>query len=182
MRALKDGLTRILELGVISMFAALVCVVLWGVVSRFVLSEPSRWTEELATFLLTWVALLGAAVGLSRKQHLGVDYLVNQLHPEARMFLQVMVQCLVVAFACSAMVYGGTMLVTETLHAGQLTPALGIRMGFVYLAMPISGLFMVLFGLEEILALLSPLSGRLVDVDMPENLAASSQSVDQESR
>ena len=49
MRTLKDSLTRLLEMAVIAIMAALVLVVLWGVVSRFVLAEPSRWTEELAT-------------------------------------------------------------------------------------------------------------------------------------
>jgi TRAP-type C4-dicarboxylate transport system permease small subunit len=62
---------------------------------------------------------------------------------------------LVAAFAASAMVWGGYVLVSETLQAGQLTPALGIRMGLVYLAVPISGLFIVLFAVEQILELMA---------------------------
>ncbi len=158
MHSLKNNLTRLLEIAVIVIMAALVLDVLWGVVSRFVLAEPSRWTEELATFLLTWVALLGSAVGFSRRQHLGVDILVNQLHPEARRLMAIMVQCLVIAFTAAVMIWGGYILVSETLHSGQTTPALGIRMGYVYLAVPISGLFIVLFGVEQLFELVAPLS------------------------
>ncbi len=150
MRALIQHFTRLLEGAVIVIMAALVLDVLWGVVSRFVLAEPSRWTEELATFLLTWVALLGAAVGFSRQQHLGVDILVNQLHPDAHRLMAIIVQCLIIFFTASVMIWGGYVLVSETLRAGQTTPALGIRMGFVYLAVPISGLFIVLFSLEQL--------------------------------
>ena len=155
MRALRNGLTRILEFAVTVIVAVLVLDVLWGVCSRFVLGEPSAWTEELATFLLIWVALLGSAVGFSRQKHLGVDYFVNQLHPDARRLMAIVVQGLVAAFAASAMVWGGYILVSETLKAGQLTPALGIRMGMVYLAVPISGLFIVLFAIEQMLELIA---------------------------
>jgi TRAP-type C4-dicarboxylate transport system permease small subunit len=129
----------------------LVFNVLWGVFSRFVLAEPSRWTEELATFLLTWVALLGAAVGFSRQQHLGVDVLVNLLDPAARRLVAIVVQFLILLFSCAVMLWGGYVLVSETLSSGQTTPALGLRMGYVYLAVPISGLFIVLFTMEQLI-------------------------------
>jgi TRAP-type C4-dicarboxylate transport system permease small subunit len=151
MRAFKQLLTRLLELTVILIMAALVFDVLWGVFSRFVLAEPSRWTEELATFLLTWVALLGAAVGFSRQQHLGVDVVVNQLDPDAQRLVASIVQCLILVFTTAVMLWGGYVLVSETLSSGQTTPALGLRMGYVYLAVPISGLFIALFSLEQLI-------------------------------
>ncbi|NIX00358.1 MAG: TRAP transporter small permease subunit, partial [Phycisphaerae bacterium] len=51
----------------------LVIDVTWQVITRFVLKNPSSWTEELATYLLIWVGLLGAAVALHRGAHLGID-------------------------------------------------------------------------------------------------------------
>jgi TRAP-type C4-dicarboxylate transport system permease small subunit len=69
--ALKAALVRLLEWIVIVVVAALVLDVLWGVFSRFVLRSPSRWTEEVATILLIWVSLLGAAVAFGRNEHWG---------------------------------------------------------------------------------------------------------------
>lgn len=153
--AVKAALVRLLEWIVIVVVAALVLDVLWGVCSRFVLRSPSRWTEEVATILLIWVSLLGAAVAFGRNEHLGIDYLVKKFDPSASRLMAILAQILVAVFAGAVMVYGGYVLVSETLRAGQLSPSLGIRYGHVYLAVPISGAFLLLFCLERILELLS---------------------------
>lgn len=146
----KRAVIWLLEQAVIVTVAILVLDVLWGVGTRFVLESPSRWTEEVATFLLIWVSLLGAAVAFDRQEHLGVDYFVNKMDPGAQLILGVVVQVVILLFTASAMVYGGYVLVSETLHAGQLTPALGMKMGYVYLAVPVSGVFIMLSSLERI--------------------------------
>ena len=148
---LKTVITRLLEWVVIVLVAALVLDVLWGVFSRFVLDSPSRFTEEIATMLLIWVSLLGAAVGFSRNEHLGVDYLVKKLDPVAQRLMSVVVQLLIILFAASAMVYGGYILVSKALASGQVSPALGLRFGYVYLAVPLSGLFIIFFALEQMI-------------------------------
>jgi TRAP-type C4-dicarboxylate transport system permease small subunit len=152
--AIKNALVRLLEWIVILVVAALVLDVLWGVFSRFVMRSPSRWTEELATILLIWVSLLGAAVAFGRNEHLGIDYLVKKFDPSARRLMAIVVQGIVAVFAGAVLVYGGYVLVSETLRAGQVTSALGIRQGHVYLAVPISGAFILLFGLERIVELI----------------------------
>lgn len=147
----KRKLDVLLELLVIHVVEAMVIVVLWGVFTRFVLNSPSRWTEEVARLLLMWVALLGAAVAYGRSEHLGFDYLVEQLDPAVKKLLALVSQWIVVAFALLVMVYGGLILVTETLAANQVTPALGLKMGYVYLALPISGFFIIIYGVEQFL-------------------------------
>jgi TRAP-type C4-dicarboxylate transport system permease small subunit len=109
----------------------------------------------VATMLLIWVSLLGAAVAFSRHEHLGVDYLVKKFDPAARRLMAVVVQLLVAAFAAAVMVGGGYVLVKETLDVGQLSPALGLRIGLVYLAVPVSGTFILLFCLERIVELVT---------------------------
>ncbi len=153
-RRSKQAVIWLLEQAVIVAVAILVLDVLWGVFTRFVLDSPSRWTEEVATFTLIWVSLLGAAVAFDRQEHLGVDYFVKKLDPTAQLILAVVVQLVVLVFAASAMVYGGFELVTKTLNSEQLTPALEMKMGYVYLAVPLSGLFIMLSCLERILELL----------------------------
>jgi TRAP-type C4-dicarboxylate transport system permease small subunit len=152
--AIKNALVRLLEWIVIIVVAALVLDVLWGVLSRFALRWPSRWTEEMATILLIWVSLLGAAVAFGRNEHLGIDYLVKKFDPSARRLMAIVVQGIVAVFAGAVLVYGGYVLVSETLRAGQVTSALGIRQGHVYLAVPISGAFILLFCLERIVELI----------------------------
>lgn len=148
-------LLRLLEAVLSGAFALLLLDVLWGFFSRYVMGEQSRWTEELAIYLLIWIALLGAPVAYVERAHLGVDYLVAKMDPTARWLAELVVEVVVSGFAGFALLYGGFLLVSETLQTGQLSPALGIPIGYVYLATPLSGGAFLVFSLKNLLDLLS---------------------------
>lgn len=139
-----------LEYLLIVFTAVLVLDVIWQVFTRYVLSNASSWTEELATILLVWVSLLGASVGFIRKSHLGIDYLANKLAEIPRSVLDIAVYLLVSAFASVVMIYGGSILVSRTLQLHQTTPALGLERGYVYMVLPLSGIFILIFSLFTI--------------------------------
>lgn len=151
MKSLRGILVKFLELFLIVAFAALTLDVLWGVFSRYVLGAQSRWTEELAIYLLIWVSLLGASLTYEGKGHLGVDYFVGKLHPDARRAGAVFVELVVLFFAGFGLLYGGWVLVAQTLEADQISPALGWKVGYLYAAAPISGVFFILFSLEHLM-------------------------------
>ncbi|HSW02413.1 MAG TPA: TRAP transporter small permease [Sedimentisphaerales bacterium] len=144
---LKKILDRSLETLVIIVMAVLVLDVLWQVFARLVLKKPSTVTEEVATFMLVWVALLGAAVAMGRGAHLGIDYFVGKLPPRAKLATEVLVFFCVAAFSLLAMVVGGADLVAGNFELGQVSPALRLNMGYVYLAVPISGFFLTLYAI-----------------------------------
>jgi len=150
---IKQGLSKLLDWTVIFLVAVLVLDVLWGVFSRYVLGAQSRWTEELATILLIWVSLLGASVAFASKAHLGVDYFVGKLDPGAQKLIESAVLTIIILFTAFAFVGGGFTLVSKTLAAGQLLPAMGFKVGYMYLAVPISGLFIILFSVEQFIEL-----------------------------
>ena len=85
------------------------------------------------------------------KAHLGVDYFVNRLHPDARKLTAVAAHVVVLFFAGAILLLGGTRVVSDSLALEQTTPALGWKMGYVYLALPISGFFVVLYTVENLL-------------------------------
>jgi len=149
MRA-RNALVRLLEVAIIVALGFLVLDVVWQVFTRFVLRSPSRWTEELATMLLIWVSVLGASLAYARKAHLGVDALVNRLDAPSRRLVEIAAHALVAFFAVSVLIAGGMTLVTRTLSLRQLSPAMGIEMGYVYLVLPISGVFFLIFAIEMI--------------------------------
>ena len=101
--------------------------------------------------LLIWVSLLGASVGFIRKSHLGVDYFVGKLNQRWQAIGQLVVYLLITVFAAVVLVHGGYRLVYSVLLNGQPSAALKIQWGYVYLAVPISGFFIVVFSIEMIL-------------------------------
>jgi TRAP-type C4-dicarboxylate transport system permease small subunit len=140
---------------VIVLFAALTIDVLWGVVSRYALGAQTRWTDELATMLMVWVSLLGAALVYGEKGHLGVDYFVGKLDPAAKLLAELVAHLLVLVFAAAVMVYGGWILVDRALEANQLLPALGWKKGYTYSVVPLSGLFFTFYAIEGAVRTLS---------------------------
>lgn len=154
MNALWNRVVRGLEWFTIVLFAMLVLDVLWGVVSRYTPGiRPSDWTEELAVYLLVWVSLFGAAITYRAYGHLGVDYFVAKLDPAAQRLVAVIVEIAVIVFAGFALCYGGWRLVADTLSANQLTPVLQWKIGYLYSAVPLSGLFFCAFAIEHLIKL-----------------------------
>ncbi len=140
MLTVKNALDTALAWSLIFLMGLLVVDVLWQVFSRYVLSNPSSFTEELARFLLIWVGLLGAAYASGRHMHLAVDILPSKLEGRQRLWLEVFIQAVTLVFVLAVMVYGGSRLVWVTLYLGQMAAALQMPLGYVYVVIPLSGL------------------------------------------
>jgi TRAP-type C4-dicarboxylate transport system permease small subunit len=147
----KSAPTRLLEWVCIGLMGALILDVLWGVISRFVLRAPARWTDELATFLLIWVAMLGAAVAHREAAHLGVNWLAERLEPRVQQWVRRFVHVMIILFAAIVMVWGGVVLVQDRFRSGQVLPALGWSKAWMYMAVPVSGVFIVAYSVRELM-------------------------------
>ncbi len=161
----KKWMTTALNWGLIIAVFLLVIDVVWGVFTRYVMGEQAKWTEELARFLLIWVSLLGGAVAFGTKGHLGVDYFVGKFDPSARKLMAIIVHLIVLFFAGSIFVYGGWRVVSDTLAMGQTTSALPLKMGYIYLALPIAGVFMVIYTIENLVESLVTPADQLHEAD-----------------
>ena len=143
-------LVRVLEVLAILAMGALVLDVVWGVVTRYMLGEQAKWTEELARFLLIWVSMLGGALAFRRRDHLGVDFLVGLMHESVGPGMHRLKHSLVCFATIAVFLYGGVRLVVTALATGQTTPALGLKMGYVYAVVPLAGVFILFFAIEEL--------------------------------
>jgi len=119
--------------------------VVWQVFSRYALRNPSAYTEELARFLLIWIGLLGSAYAVGRGMHLAIDLLPQALHGPARRRLDQLIAMIIILFAVTVLVWGGSRLVWVTLYLGQRSAAMGVPLGYVYAAIPVSGLLMIYY-------------------------------------
>lgn len=171
---LKTWMTKTLECVLILAVALLVLDVVWGVFTRYAMGQQANWTEELARFLLIWVTLLGGAVAFGTKVHLGVDYFVGKFHPDARKTMAIIGQLVVLFFAGAIFLYGGSRVVSDALAVEQMTPALQWKMGYVYLVLPISGVFMVIYTIENLLTTCATPASELGEAHNQTNAATTS--------
>ncbi len=137
----QRGLSALL----VVLMTAMVLDVTWQVITRFLLRHPSSFTEELAGFLLVWIGLLGACYALQTRAHLGIDLLANRVNDASRKWVELVVYSLVGLFAFFVMVIGGLRLVWLAFQLNQISAAMGLKMGYVYLAVPISGVLMIIY-------------------------------------
>lgn len=155
--AVRVGLTKFLQWVVIVLMALLVLDVIWGVVTRYAFGQQAKWSEELARFLLVWVSLFGASVAFGMKAHLGLDYFAEKLHPSAGKLNRVIGSLISLVFAVVIFLIGGWALVQNTMESGQSMVALPFQKWWEYAALPASGVFMVVFLVEQFIeSCLSP--------------------------
>ncbi|MGY4024533.1 TRAP transporter small permease [Aeromonas rivuli] len=156
----KRPVDKLLAGFTVTVMAMLVVCVVWQVFSRYVLSQPSTMTDEVARFSMIWVGLLGAAYATGKRRHLSIDLFVSNLQGAPKLINQLFVDLCVLLFAGSAMVWGGLTLVTKVYSTGQVSPAMQLPMAYVYVVLPLSGLiisyYCVLYILETLLDSLSP--------------------------
>lgn len=139
-----------LRTAVITLLALMVIVVSWQVISRYVLSSPSPWTEEVARMVLVWLGFLGAAYAHSEDAHLGIDLLEESLAEANRARLNILIDLICLVFAAAVLVLGGSLLVQLTWQLEQTTAVLGIPMAWVYSVLPLSGFLICLHSLTNI--------------------------------
>jgi len=140
---------KILEIFLISILSILVLDVLWQVASRYLLADPSKFTDEIAGFLLIWVSLFGAAYVSGKNQHLAINILANKLHGQKRKILQAAIHTIIFLFVVFVFLIGGIWLVYTRFHLGQISPALELPLGYVYLLLPLSGFFILYYSVDN---------------------------------
>lgn len=148
MQKLTTIISKILGIFLTVLMAIMVLDVTWQVLTRFILKNPSAFTEELAGFLLIWIGLLGASYAYYTKAHLGIDVLTYRLTGFKKQVIEIVVNLIVLTFALFVMVIGGMRLVNLTFTLSQISPALGIEMGYIYVVIPISGILVIYFAID----------------------------------
>jgi len=147
MKSIIYWIDKILANILVILMAVIVVDVSWQVFTRFILQNPSSFTEELATFLLIWIGLLGASYALRTKAHLGIDVLTYKLKGVPKYIIEIFVYGSIVIFCLFIMVIGGWRLVKLTFTLNQISAAMGIKMGYVYLVIPLSGVLMIFYSI-----------------------------------
>jgi len=147
MEKLYQNINKFLKVLLVAIFSILVMDVFWQVFARYSIGKPNAFTEELARYLLIWLAILGTAYVRSYKGQMAIDYLYNKLSPKRQRNLNFFIEFAIILFALMIMVVGGINLMYITLKLGQISPALNIPIGYVYSVVPFSGLLIIFYSI-----------------------------------
>jgi TRAP-type C4-dicarboxylate transport system permease small subunit len=149
----RTKLDRLLEVTLIALLSIMVVNVIWQVFSRYVMGDPSSFTDELARYLMIWLGVLGAAYVSGKNQHVAIDILPQKLSPKKQIALKKFVYSVIILFSFFALFIGGLRLVYITYVLGQSSPGLQIPLAYIYVIIPISGALISYYKVSDILTL-----------------------------
>ena len=145
---IKTVLTKALN-GVAGMsFIVMVVLTCWQVFKRYVLKNPSTWSEELVSYLFAWMSLLGASIVTSESGHMNIPVLVDRLNPQMRSYMRILHELIALLFSLAILVYGGWQI--SRLAMGQMTSSLGVPVGIFCFVMPLCGVLNIIYTIINI--------------------------------
>src|ERR1700736_2315348 len=96
--SLEALLGMLVEIPAAILVVAEIVILFAGVVARYGLHSPLIWSDELASILFLWLAMLGAAVAFRRAEHMRMTAIVASARPSMRAYLDLVATCAALAF------------------------------------------------------------------------------------
>ena len=147
---LRSQIDSVLEKVLVIIMSSMVINVLWQVFSRYILTNPSSFTDELARYLMIWVGVLGAAYVAGKGNHVAITYFSEKFSPNNLIRVKVAINFIILGFAFFGMLVGGLRLVYITMVLEQLSPSLKIPLGIVYAVIPLSGILIIYYKILDL--------------------------------
>ena len=149
MKTFRNGITRILNgLAGIS-FLAMVILTCWQVLTRYVLQNPSTWSEELVGYLFAWMSLLGASLVTCERGHMNIPIIVEKFSESVQKLLNCLGEVIAFLFSAIILVFGGVQI--TSLAMGQMTSSLGVPIGIFYIVLPLCGVLNMIYTVLNII-------------------------------
>ncbi|CEK38174.1 2 [[Clostridium] sordellii] len=154
MNKFRNILNKVIEVICITLLAFMVVLGTWQIITRYILNNPSTVSEDLLIYSFVWMSLLGSAYVFGKKDHMTMVFFRQKLEsksPKVKIILNVITELLVMIFSAFVLVLGGFQI--SMLAMGQISPALGISMGYIYLSLPLSGVITIIYNILNLMDL-----------------------------
>lgn len=126
------------------MAAAMFSLVLggtWQIFTRWVLNDPSTFTEEFMRYMLIWASMIGSAYCFYQDKHLALDMFKKKATGRTEKILTVFIEAMILFFVIYVFVYGGA---RQAFNSTNSSAVMQIPLKYLYMVLPISGAFIVL--------------------------------------
>ncbi|WP_167527787.1 TRAP transporter small permease [Desulfosarcina alkanivorans] len=138
LRRLGHSVNTIVGNATVVLFVVMTLIVWAQIFFRFILGDGIVWAEEIAKYMMVWMALLGASVVYAEQGHISIDFFIAN---SGRVRWIKMVHTLLATVLFIVLIVCGI----KYAQLGQrlISPASGIRKFWPYLAIPAGGVFLL---------------------------------------
>lgn len=121
---------------------ALTVIVCLQVFNRFVLKTPLAWSEDMAMLLFQWVVFLGAALGVKRLRHFGIELVVRRFPERLRHAVELLSPLVMTIVALVMIVQGWAIL---GMNRTRIFSSMDVTYTWAFLPIPISGVLILIY-------------------------------------
>ncbi len=108
------------------------------------------WADEASRYLMIWLAFAGIGLGFKKNAHLGISFFINRL-PRLGQKVFYYIRAIIIILFGGLVTHFTFLLIMSQINNGQLSPALGIPMWLVYLAVLFGSVMMIIRTLQLVI-------------------------------
>lgn len=141
--SLKKYLSIFFETISVIAFCVIIILLILQVLFRYVFRVSVPWTEELARYFTIWMVYLGAALAYNDDDHIKIDFFIKKFKNKILIKFVEYLEMVVISIFALSLWLGALLLVEVGMRDWAST--LPIQMGWVYLALPVSLIIIIVF-------------------------------------
>ena len=113
----------------------------WQIFTRWILGNPSTFTDELLRYVLIIAGFIGSAYCFYRDEHLALTLVTDKATGIFKIILDIFIEVCILFFVVYVFIYGGTKLANT---ATNVSSVMHIPMKTLYMIEPVCGVLIVL--------------------------------------
>lgn len=142
LRIIDKIFSKFCETCAVTFGCVMIVAAFYQVIMRFIFNSPPSWTEAVCRYSMVWFAFTAAGWGVKKFSHVRVDILINALHGKSKVILQKFVDVITILFCA---ILGVSGMIKVVLQWNQMTPALPLSYGLIYLAVPVFAVIAIFY-------------------------------------
>ena len=148
LKSLDNFIGKLLEVVITLCLGSVVIITFLQVIFRYVLDQPLTWSQEALMIAFVYSSLFGAALAIRNGDHLKVD--LFEKVPKSINIVLKSIEFIIVGVLIVVLFLYGTELVQNNFKSGQTMSMLPLKMAYVYMALPISSVFMAYYHVRKV--------------------------------
>jgi len=113
------------------------------VIARYAFHASFVWAEEVSIIILLWVTWIAACFAVKQRIHLRVTFLEEKLGPKKRIFIEILLNCLIIVFLAIVAVSGR--LVIHSMVNITLLSLPAVPLSVMYASVPVGCILMIFY-------------------------------------
>lgn len=140
-------LNKILGWCIAALVGIMVLGCCWQVITRFILNNPSKYTEEFLRYALIWMTMLGVPYAYGQEKHISINIITKTFSKKGALATKLVIEIIVVILCLTVFIAGGILVTMNS--AGQISPALQMPMPLYYAGLPICGFLTLIYSVSR---------------------------------